>query len=232
LEASTKLHMSPYFSIISTLCNHSSCVDNASATKGKEPRSGNHKSTTPSNASWCTPCVLTLPLLKLITELLQVAGNAGSLYQQLVYCRRSAATLLLHQGFIRVGSKSFLAVLSRSLRAGTMAAGPVTFDSGHADMVHDAQLDYYGRRLATCSSDRTIKIFEISGENRTPVADLRGHEGPVWQISWAHPKFGTLLASCSFDHKVIIWREGPDNQWSQVRTTDVNQTSGRTGQVT
>lgn len=97
-----------------------------------------------------------------------------------------------------------------------MAAGPVTFDSGHADMVHDAQLDYYGRRLATCSSDRTIKIFEISGENRTPVADLRGHEGPVWQISWAHPKFGTLLASCSFDHKVIIWREGPDNQWSQV----------------
>jgi protein transport protein SEC13 len=84
-------------------------------------------------------------------------------------------------------------------------------------MVHDAQLDYYGRRLATCSSDRTIKIFEISGDSRTPVADLRGHEGPVWQISWAHPKFGTLLASCSFDHKVIIWRESPDGQWSQVR---------------
>ena len=95
-----------------------------------------------------------------------------------------------------------------------------TFESGHADMVHDAQLDYYGRRLATCSSDRTIKIFEVSGENRTPVADLHGHEGPVWQISWAHPKFGTLLASCSFDHKVIIWRESPDNQWSQVRAAE------------
>ena len=26
-------------------------------------------------------------------------------------------------------------------------------------------LDYYGRRLATCSSDKTIKIFDIEGEN-------------------------------------------------------------------
>ena len=26
---------------------------------------------------------------------------------------------------------------------------------------HDAQLDFYGRRLATCSSDRTIKVFDV-----------------------------------------------------------------------
>lgn len=38
------------------------------------------------------------------------------------------------------------------------------FESGHADMVHDAEFDYYGKRLATCSSDRTIKIFEVVGE--------------------------------------------------------------------
>jgi protein transport protein SEC13 len=25
---------------------------------------------------------------------------------------------------------------------------------------HDAQLDYYGKRLATCSSDRTVKVFD------------------------------------------------------------------------
>ena len=28
------------------------------------------------------------------------------------------------------------------------------------------------------------------------------HEGPVWQVSWAHPMFGNLLASCSYDRKV------------------------------
>lgn len=29
-----------------------------------------------------------------------------------------------------------------------------TVDTGHEDLIHDAQLDYYGTRLATCSSDR------------------------------------------------------------------------------
>ena len=49
-------------------------------------------------------------------------------------------------------------------------------------MVHDAQMDFYGTRLATCSSDRTIKIFEVKEGTQTKVADLRGHEGPVWQV--------------------------------------------------
>ena len=84
-------------------------------------------------------------------------------------------------------------------------------------MVHDAQLDYYGRRLATCSSDRTVKVFEISGEQHTHIADLKGHEGPVWQVAWSHPKFGSLLASCSFDHRVIVWKEMQDSQWQQGR---------------
>jgi hypothetical protein len=40
---------------------------------------------------------------------------------------------------------------------------------------HDAQLDYYGRRLATCSSDKTIKIFEVEGDKHTLVETLRGY---------------------------------------------------------
>jgi WD40 repeat protein len=95
-------------------------------------------------------------------------------------------------------------------------AAAATFEPGHVDMVHDVQFDYYGRRLATCSSDRTIKVFELAGEHRAQIADLRGHEGPVWQVSWAHPRYGSLLASCSFDHRVIVWKEGPDGQWLQV----------------
>ena len=84
-------------------------------------------------------------------------------------------------------------------------------------MIHDAQLDYYGRRLATCSSDKTVKVFDVVGDQHVHLADLRGHEGPVWQVAWAHPKFGSLLASCSFDHRVIVWKEVQDNQWQQVR---------------
>ena len=39
-----------------------------------------------------------------------------------------------------------------------------SFDSGHGDMVHDLQLDYYGTRLATASSDRGIKLFDVAGD--------------------------------------------------------------------
>ena len=39
-----------------------------------------------------------------------------------------------------------------------------SFETGHGDMVHDAAFDYYGKRLATCSSDRAIKVFDVVGE--------------------------------------------------------------------
>lgn len=74
-------------------------------------------------------------------------------------------------------------------------------------MIHDAVLNYYGRRLATCSSDKTIKIFEVEGDSHRLVETLRGHESAVWCVAWAHPKYGEILASCSYDGKVCIWRE-------------------------
>lgn len=82
-----------------------------------------------------------------------------------------------------------------------------SFDTEHTDVIHDAQFDYYGRLLATCSSDGNIKIWEISDNSQKLLNELKGHDGPVWQVSWAHPKFGKILASCSYDRKVIIWRE-------------------------
>ncbi|KAH7964690.1 hypothetical protein HPB49_000581 [Dermacentor silvarum] len=76
-------------------------------------------------------------------------------------------------------------------------------------------MDYYGIRLATCSSDRSVKVFDIRNGTQKLVADLKGHEGPVWQIAWAHPMFGTVLASCSYDRKVILWKE-TDGVWSKL----------------
>ena len=100
--------------------------------------------------------------------------------------------------------------------------------------------------MATCSSDRTIKVFDTGttmttttsgdggggGENvanhpppqeaiveRANATTLTGHEGPVWQVSWAHPKFGALLVSCSFDHTVMIWKETSSNVFSRVYVT-------------
>ncbi|GAB7363864.1 hypothetical protein MBLNU230_g4428t1 [Neophaeotheca triangularis] len=91
----------------------------------------------------------------------------------------------------------------------------VISNSGHDDMIHDAVLDYYGKRLATCSSDKTIKIFEIEGTEHRLTETLKGHEGAVWCVSWAHPRYGTILASSSYDGRILIWRE-QNNQWQRI----------------
>lgn len=80
-------------------------------------------------------------------------------------------------------------------------------DTGHEDIIHDAKMDYYGVQLATCSSDHSVKIFSLKNNSAVLTADLRGHYGPVWQVAWAHPEFGNVIASCSYDRKVIIWRQ-------------------------
>jgi len=90
-----------------------------------------------------------------------------------------------------------------------------TVDTSHEDMIHDAQMDYYGTKLATCSSDRSIKLFDVRNGQQTLIADLRGHEGPVWQLAWSHPMYNSLLASCGYDRKVIIWKE-TNGTWAQI----------------
>lgn len=94
----------------------------------------------------------------------------------------------------------------------------VTIGNAHDDLIHDAVLDYYGKRLATCSSDKTIKIFEVENDEHKLLTTLSGiHEGPVWQVSWAHPKFGVILASASYDGKVCIWKEeSHQGKWNVI----------------
>lgn len=51
------------------------------------------------------------------------------------------------------------------------------------------------------------------------------HEGPVWQVAWAHPMFGNILASCSYDRKVIIWKE-ENGTWDKMHEYTGHESSG------
>lgn len=95
-------------------------------------------------------------------------------------------------------------------------------ETGHTDIIHDVSMDYYGKRVASASSDATIKIISVTSQ---PLATLTGHNGPVWQVCWAHPKFGSLLASCSYDGTVIIWKEGSLNNWTVAQTFNDHKSS-------
>jgi len=104
-----------------------------------------------------------------------------------------------------------------------MEKGTSTISTDHTEMIHDVKPDYFNKHIATCSSDRLIKVYESSGP--TKIADLVGHKGPVWQLSWANPKFGTYLASCSYDRKLIVWKQQPNKQFTPVYTYEGHELS-------
>ncbi|KAG6553474.1 hypothetical protein Mapa_004386 [Marchantia paleacea] len=89
--------------------------------------------------------------------------------------------------------------------------GIQTVESGRQDVLHDVQMDYYGKRLASCSSDRSIKLFAVCCRR---IDHFGGPRRAVWDVALAHPKFGSIIALCSYNRKVIIWKEGVENEWS------------------
>lgn len=54
----------------------------------------------------------------------------------------------------------------------------------HEEYIHDLAFDFYGKRVATCSSDLTIKIFDFLDEDQKWVntGSIKAHEGPIWKI--------------------------------------------------
>jgi protein transport protein SEC13 len=52
------------------------------------------------------------------------------------------------------------------------------------------------------------------------------HSGPVWQVAWSHPKFESLLASCSYDKRVCIFKETSKNQWEKIYEYSGHTASG------
>lgn len=78
----------------------------------------------------------------------------------------------------------------------------------HSDVVTDCRFNTYGTRLATCSADHLIKVWELTEGVWTLTAEWKAHDALVFRLAWAPPEFGDILASCSYDRTVIIWERG------------------------
>ncbi|XP_074644781.1 nucleoporin SEH1-like [Tubulanus polymorphus] len=78
----------------------------------------------------------------------------------------------------------------------------------HKDLIHDVSFDYHGRRMATCSSDQSVKIWDLGEDGEWHcTAYWKTHSGSVWKVTWAHPEFGQVIATCSFDRTAAVWEE-------------------------
>ena len=57
--------------------------------------------------------------------------------------------------------------------------------------------------LASCSSDKTVRLWSMEDFSELPCSPLCGHLYNVHCCAFS--PFGTILASCSTDGKCILW---------------------------
>lgn len=91
--------------------------------------------------------------------------------------------------------------------------GVQVLSSLHMDYIHAMSFDHYGRRLATCGGDQTVKVWDLNDNGEWQLCSSTEHakKNPVTCLSWAHPEFGALLATCGAS-TTTVWEER-STQW-------------------
>lgn len=105
----------------------------------------------------------------------------------------------------------------------------------HKDLIHDIAYDFYGNRMATCSSDQFVKVWDQDSDGKWILSSSwKAHSGSVWKVTWAHPEFGQVLATCSFDRTAAVWEEivgetpGPGERGTRHWVRKTNLVDSRT----
>ena|SRR5690554_552410 len=100
-------------------------------------------------------------------------------------------------------------------KAGNNAgASYVHFSTGHEDLVHDVAygtsfnphrrasipntaIDYYGRRMATVSSDQRLKIFDLNDDGEWVASDsFKAHDASINRVRPARAACRRCLMRC------------------------------------
>lgn len=81
-------------------------------------------------------------------------------------------------------------------------ATPIQILEGHRGEVNKIEWDSSGELLASCSDDKTVRVWRPFG--RLGPITLTGHTHHVYTIKWA-PGDRKVLASGAFDYTVRLW---------------------------
>lgn len=98
-----------------------------------------------------------------------------------------------------------------------------SFQANHSGTVNNIQFNYNGMKFSTCGNDGKINIFlteKMISSSKDIIPDIEliknGHNQPINDLSFSHPFFGTYLASCGNDKKLIIWKEKSINNYENI----------------
>jgi len=95
-----------------------------------------------------------------------------------------------------------------------------SYDTARFGVLHHAEYDPTGLRLATASADNIVRIW--STDTQEMLSELRLHRAPVWSLSWANARqMAPTIASASSDGVIVIWREVKPREWQAVHQVDL-----------
>lgn len=57
----------------------------------------------------------------------------------------------------------------------------------------------------------------------------QAHDAPVSKVSWAHPQFGSIIASSSFDRTVKIWEQTSTSPSDAQQSSSTNGSQNQSG---
>lgn len=78
---------------------------------------------------------------------------------------------------------------------------------GHKGTVNCLDWSCDGRRLASGSSDHTVRLWTLTSDRDSSCQELKCHSASVEQLAWS-PSDPEVLATVSADKTVALWRQG------------------------